>query len=501
MTLTNGSRPNILLIVLDTVRAQQLSCYGHTGSTTPRIDQIAEEGVRYHNAISPSPWTLPAHASLFTATFPSKHGAHELHKYLDLRLPTLAEFLTNRGYQTIGLSNNSWISNTFGLARGFDTFVKIWQIAQTESDVTNRAVSAHEDMQHLRAADVMERILDGNPMKNLINGIYARFLWRRYDKGARRINSEMRRWLTKKRSHTRPFFMFANYLEAHLKYRPPAPYDKMYLPPGCTVQSAGKVSQDAWSYISRTKEMSANDFQILTALYDGEVTYLDGRIGEIYDLLHDVGLLDDTVLIITSDHGENIGDHGLMDHQYCLYDTLLRVPLIIRYPRLFPAGEQVFGQVQLVDVFPTVMDILNTAGETFRQEMQGETLLPDRLDDRQRKFAVAEYLGPQPNIKLLRQRVPGADGRIQMYDRSLACIRVEDFKYIQASDGCDELFDIRIDPSEAVNLISSKEQVWRRMRRELAAWQEQTGPAYQAGELLSVDRATRSRLEALGYLG
>jgi arylsulfatase A-like enzyme len=492
--------PNILLIVLDTARAQNFSCYGHTRLTTPRIDQIAAEGVLYENAIAPSPWTLPSHASLFTGMFPSKHGAHEHHKYLDSNYTTLAEFLGGQGYQTVGFSNNSWISNTFGLSRGFETFIKIWQVFQTETDITNRPAQAVDCGEYPTLRTRLNQLLDGDVAKNLVNGIYVRFFWRRYDYGARRINAEIKRWFAKSCSSQRPFFIFINYLEPHLPYRPPAPYDRMHLPDGVTTQAARRVNQDAWRYIGGVVEMTEADFDILGALYDGELSYLDYRIGEIYYLLQEIGLLEDTLIIITSDHGENIGEHGLMDHQYCLYDTLLKVPLIIRYPPLFRAGERVAQQVQLVDIFPTIMDVLGIGDEKLQQEMQGESLVPDRLAKRKRRCALAEYLGPQPTMEALKRRVPEASDSIYKYDRALRCIRTESFKYVQASDGQDGLYNIREDPKELNNLIWIGKDKADELRSELERWLGHFTEAGVGSEAFEIDEAVKKRLEALGYL-
>src|SRR3972149_8651863 len=137
-------QPNIIIIILDTARAQSFSCYGYKRKTTPNIDRIAQGAVLFENAISPSPWTLPAHASIFTGMYPSRHGCHERHKFLNRNLPTLPEILKNIGYRTIGISNNSWISKNFGFDRGFDSFIKLWQIIQYETDMADASAKGIE---------------------------------------------------------------------------------------------------------------------------------------------------------------------------------------------------------------------------------------------------------------------------------------------------------------------------------------------------------------------
>jgi arylsulfatase A-like enzyme len=294
--------------------------------------------------------------------------------------------------------------------------------------------------------------------------------------------------------------MFINYLEPHLEYRPPAPYNDQFLPPGVTAQDASRVNQDAWSYIAGVAQMDKDDFKALRALYDGELAYLDFRIGEIIRFLRRRNLLDNTLLIITSDHGENIGEHSLMDHQYCLYDTLLRIPLIIRFPPVFSEGTSVEWQVQLEDIFPTILDLLNIHDETTCSTIQGQSLLPERLEQRKRDYAISEYIGPQPTTAALKRRVPEADDRkIQRFDRSLAAVRADKYKLIVASDGRDELYNIKTDLGEESNLIEKEPAVAEELRQMLNEWKD-TFEVTDTGEAPEVDGAVRERLEALGYL-
>lgn len=494
--MAEPKRPNIILLVLDTARASDFSCYGYPRETTPAIDMIAREGVLYKNAISASPWTLPSHASIFTGMFPSKHGAHEKHKYLDDRYWTLAEVLRSHGYETVAISNNSWINREFGFDRGFNTFIKIWQMFQTETDFT---VARREGLPLIleevkRASKLVWR---GNVFKNVLNGIYGSYFYRRYDYGARRINKEIKKWLLK--SHERkPFFMFINYLEPHLRYEPPGKYKTMYLPDGVTAKEADRVNQDAWSYVAGMTKMDGRDFEVLRALYDGELRYLDFRIEEVYSFLKERALLDSTMLVITSDHGENIGEHDLMDHQYCLYDTLLKVPLVIRFPEAFQEGKVVEEQVQTVDVFPSIIDLLGINDEEVRREVQGETLLPEELEYRKRKFAISEYLGPQPSMGSLKKRFPEADS-IHKYDRSLKAVRTGGFKLIKASDGEDELYNIEKDPHENNNLILVEKEKANELRGVLESWEKSFKPSGDSANF-DVDEAIRKRLEALGYI-
>ena len=206
-------RPNLVLIVMDTVRARNLRAYGYGRETTPHLDRFLAEATVYRDATSPSPWTLPAHASMFTGRMPSQHGAHENHRFLDAEVPHLAELLRVAGYETVGLSSNSWISNTFGTSRGFERFFKVWQLVQSDQDLHR----VHVEDQWQKWRETVAQLTGRDFFRNLANGVYQRFLADGYDKVGRRIGRWVRRWAAE-RDGKRPFFLFVNLMEAHLKY-------------------------------------------------------------------------------------------------------------------------------------------------------------------------------------------------------------------------------------------------------------------------------------------
>lgn len=492
-------RPNVVLIVLDTARAQNFSCYGYQRPTTPNMDAISREGTLFFNAITPSPWTLPSHASIFSGMFPSKHRAHEEHKFLDHQFKTLPEVLKSIGYYTCAISNNSWVSPYFGFARGFDAFFKLWQLFQNDSDVSALKKRFREERE-VRGI-IIDLLKPRSLFQNMVNGVYRKYFHWRYDYGARRINRMVNRLLSKVLVQNQPFFLFINYLEAHLKYCAPEPYFSRFLSNGTDKRAAKRVNQDAFRYMARQVEMDTHDFEILAALYDAELAYLDFRIGELYGHLKKNGLLDNTVFIITSDHGENLGEHHLMDHQYCLYDTLLKVPLIVRYPGVFPNRETVSTQVQLVDIFPTVMDLLEMEDQGVLKEIQGQSLVPHRLEGQDRSFTVAEYLGPQPAIERVARRYPHSERHLVKFNRSLSAIRTPDWKFIEASDGRDELYNIWEDPGETKNLIDAQPDRATQLKKQLAMWKESNkSVGADLSEQKAIDNQVKKRLEALGYL-
>lgn len=451
-------KPNIFLVILDAVRPDHLSCYGYRRKTTPNIDNLAEEGVLFENAISPAGWTPPAHASLFTGLFPSQHGLGHGSLYLNQRFPALAAILRSSGYETIGISNNPWVSHATGLDRGFAIFHEVYYKKGSLLETLRFAI------QKLSA-------IIGNTD----------------DDGAHRTNHLALTYLSQREREGRPFFIFINYLESHLPYKVPRPYATLFGKP-----ARGRINQDWRRYVSGRVAMDEDDFESLKSLYDGAISYLDAKIEELVSCLRQREMLDETVVIITSDHGDNFGDHGLMGHELGLYDSLLRIPLIIRYPPLFPAGRRVTEQVQLLDIFTTILEILGHEGV----ETQGRSLLPERLKANPRRFAVAEQ--SRPSLEVFTKRFPEFDP--SPYDRELRAIRAEDHKYIWASDGRDELYDIRADPQEKENLISMQLEKAQELRQMLEEWLRGFTPYQAEEEAMEMDEITRERLRGLGYI-
>ncbi len=442
--------PNILLIVMDTVRADHLSCYGYQRNTTPNLDRIASEGILFENAFAEAPWTLPSHASMFTSTFPTDHGTTAEHRWLEDDFETIAELLRYLGYQTFGYSNNPFVAPETNLDQGFDTFT-ITPFGQAEGD----SETDTELAEFLRLEQYIDRLFHES------EGATREIVM---DDGAQKTNEVVKEWIADANQSEKPFFVFINYMEAHSPYHAPRQYSDPYLPPNVSLSRAQAVNQDSATYAAEAVYMSEEDFAILNALYDGEIAYLDYRIGQLFDYLKEMDILDDTVLIICADHGENIGDHNLIGHQLSIYDTLLHVPLIIRYPDKFKAGLRVDEQVQLADLFPTITDIIRfyRYGE---QPIRGHSLL-SLLKNPESPPAFAEYEIFATVLENLRKVSPGFD--TSKYARRLKSVRDGDFKYIWSSDGRDELYNIRDDPGELNNIIESEPEKASQLRALLS---------------------------------
>ncbi len=425
-----AKRPNILWIVMDTARADALSCYGYSRKTTPRIDALAAEGVLYERAIAPAPWTLPSHAAMFTGLLARACDTSAERQFLDDRFTTVAEVLAQHGYRTFGYSNNRYVAAKHNLAQGFEEF-RAFAYGRT----WRRNLLANQFHERLRLADY----------------------------GARETNQVVRRWIRQCRAAGKPFFVFINYMEVHNDYGVTPEY-RRWLPEGVTAEQALRVNQNIWAYSAGGVKMSQDDWRILRALYDGDATYLDARIGELAGFLRAQGILDDTLLIITSDHGEHFGEHGLGGHDFSLYDELVRVPLVIRYPAAFTPGRREASLVSLIDLFPTILEVAGIDWDG-KGQLQGRSLLADAPPDG--RGAVSENAMPLHVLHhVLDQHAPCDAAR---FLRRLKSIHAGDFKYIWASDGKDELYNVRGDPKERNDLIGQMPQKAAELKRQLEA--------------------------------
>jgi arylsulfatase A-like enzyme len=457
-------RPNIILIVIDAARADHFSCYGYRRKTTPFIDQIAGEGVLYKNAISPAGWTLPAHASMFTGAYPSRHGAHSESLFLPDGLPTLAEVLDKNGYTTCAICRNEWITDATGMTRGFKEFY---------------------DLRYSKLETIIKRLPELIKLKCLDTGGYL-------------TNKAAIDWIKKCDSKS-PFFLFIHAPGPHFPYLIPAPYNSMFLPEGISYRQAKKVNQDAKKFYAGVVKMDEDDFKISKSLYDGALAYQDRMIWEIYEFLKKKNILDNTIIIITSDHGESLGDHNHLGHNYILYETLIKVPFIVRYPKIFKPGLVVDRQIQTFDIFPTILKILDIDDRDLKG-IQGRPIPPVNDGGKIHKFTFAERFKDPIGLK---ESFPDIDlSHLKKFedDRKTA-IRTDRYKLIYSQNGKSELYDLVNDPDEEDNVIEKETKIAKDLQEEIEKWRRSFKQAKISGLQMRFDEDVKKRLKALGYLG
>ena len=490
-----GSPPNIVVFVLDTARARNFSCYGHSTSTTNHIDDLAREGVLFENAVSVSPWTLPSHASLFTGVPPSVHRTNALERSLPNSLQTLAETLSNAGYRTIGMSANPWFSSQFGITRGFDDFHHLFGPLATDS---YREFVTHVTDDTKGLIDRFSNLVsDQSPIELFRNGTtaaYRQFIGREDDGASEAVDRSVDAL-----KGSEPYFLFINFLEPHLPYEPPEAYlDRSVAEFGRSAVES--VNQDAPAYNIRNADMSSEDFEILESLYDAELNYVDDCIGDILDRIDQNGQRENTFVAVLGDHGENIGDHRLMSHHYSANHTLLHIPMILRYPDIFEGGDVIKERVSSLDLPTTFDSILRSAGVDtagFQDQQQGIPLHKDAPQDRS---IVAEYLNPMPPIDQMRERCDNPSFDVSVYDRTLRAIYRGQYKLIRGSDGTRQLYNIVDDPDEETDLIEQKPQIASELESELTKAVERYSDVSSVPSEATVTQDVEGRLEDLGYL-
>jgi arylsulfatase A-like enzyme len=320
-------RPNILFITLDTVRADHLSSYGYSLRTTPKLSRLARQGVLFENAIAPSSWTLASHASMFTGLLPHQHGAG-----YDVPMPAgswaLAEILRSRGYETAGFTSNfHYLEKGWGLGRGFETYED------------NSASLWHNLAQTFVGSAILQPVY-----QNLV----------RYDyfnrRNAQELNQNIFDWY--RRRPARPFFLFINYLDAHEPYLAP-PYDRRF---GTVSMSLARRLRQSSVGMAGAPNFTAAERASLIAAYDNCIAYLDSQVSRLLDVLRRSPGWSNTIVIITSDHGEEFGGHGHYSHGKDLYRQALHVPLIIAGPGV-PHGLRIRHVVATQELFSTVLDL------------------------------------------------------------------------------------------------------------------------------------------------
>jgi arylsulfatase A-like enzyme len=421
------STRNVVLIVWDTVRAYNLGFYGYPRATTPNLARWARKGVKYQFALAPAPWTYPSHACFFTGQWPFRTNSQWKHM-LDTPDPTLAEYLVSRGYQTAGfVANTNSCTYEGGLARGFAHF----------EDYTQTLPS------------LLARTVPGQWMLKTILGLSGDFVDEKWvglqSRDARRINRAFLDWLDRRRPD-RPFFAFLNLFDAHEPYIPPASFAGRFGIRPTTRQDY----QLLMDFVGAVKgSLSKRDHLMARDCYDDCIAYLDEQLGRLLDELERRGLLADTDVIITSDHGEAFGDHAIFGHAYSVNFDEVGVPLVILGPDA-PAGRTVQSPVSLRDLPATVVDRLGLSeGSPFpgRSLAAYWGLAPGQVP----AGATTPAFSEQSNATAFQPR-PGPGGGQPGFQMSIVTLG---HHYIRDGTGGERLFDLINDPFESVNLLAS----------------------------------------------
>lgn len=429
--------PNIIMISIDTLRRDHCSVYGYQYDTTPNLQAFAKQGTTFDLAYAPSSTTAISHATMFTGLYPISHGVFKNGIILDQKYTTLAEYLKSHNYQTAALVSVFVLESKFGFKQGFDYFYDTFK----ESEAT---IHSKQWGEHPLSDNAFDRRADYTT--------------------ERAIN-----WLTKKRSKKNPFFLFLHYFDPHRTYIPPEPFASQF----------------------SSKEDDPSELSKILAGYDGEVAFTDSQLGILFNKLDQMGLSANTIVVITSDHGEGLMQHNWLQHALNIYEEAVRVPFLIRWPGHIPQGKIVSEPVETICITPTLLDLIGIKADT--KLFQGESLAPIFYDE-----AILDKDRP---IYLYRQHYnaheEGGDEGKSAVGVKIG-IRVGSWKYIEGEEeNTKELFDLSKDPGELTNLYAVFPDKAGELESQLKEWEKTCLKAKsEPGEISEQDI---QRLRSLGY--
>lgn len=441
--------PDIILVSIDSLRQDHLGCYGYHRQTSPTIDKLAQQGVRCTTAVSTTSWTLPAHAALFTGLYNSAHGLIDVQCSLEEEFVTLAEVLKQAGYQTAGFFGGPLLHPAFGFNQGFTTYQScMTPILANSSDEAIRKESH-------KLTNVSHSDITGP-----------------------RMLEKFRSWL--KTADEQPFFVFFHMWDVHYDYIPPQEYIDMF-----DSNYTGTVDAKNFMWSKEIhRNMPKRDLQHVIALYDAEIRFTDDILGKILAELDSYGRLEQTLIVITADHGEEFFEHKGKGHNRTLYDEVVRVPLIFHWPGHFSNGGVINEQVRLIDIMPT---ILGQVSIPLNTEVQGRD--------------ISELLQGKGSLEYPAFCELMSDGR------QYQALRTGQSKVIvNARTGTQKYFDLLEDPGEQKPLIQTGGKIQQALTKLAAIIQESITlrkhlVGRQAGKKSELDEEMKQRLESLGYIG
>jgi len=369
------NKPNFMIIISDCTRPDKLSCYGYEKNITPNIDNFAKQGTIFLNAVTQGVWTLPTHASLFSGQYPFEHGLYYATEDLDIKLKNKTNILTNQlkkhGYITAGISNNPWVGKLSRMDKDFDFFMESDGATRNNLDLDINLpikISMMNQIQKKKGSFFFKLLIP--------------YLIKRPEFTDFSIETA-KKIINYSKKNNKPFFIFMNLMDTHQPYYPPLKIlnkisEKRYYPFSSIVDNI-KIR----SFFQGNK--SEKTIKILNDYYNASLNYQDKQIGNLFDFMKKNNSLDNTVIFFTSDHGKNLGEYDIDDDINYVKDIILKVPLIVRYPRLFPKNKKIINNVQLIDINYTIKKILG-----IKTNHSFDVSLLDSIKKEKNKFCYSE---------------------------------------------------------------------------------------------------------------
>ncbi len=431
------------MITIDSLRADHLGCYGYGPPTSPRLDAFAKQSTLFRHAYATAPWTLPSHVSIFTGLDASSHGVDTDKAVLTERANTMAEVFLKAGYHTSAVICAPLLRRRYGLTQGFQEFN------------TSLMGRSYAEARQVKVADEVTKL------------------------GLSYI--DLRR--------DKPFFMWLHYWDPHYDYNPAQKYIDLF-DPGYQGKQNGLDIQNRTDI---TSDIDPRDLRHLIALYDGEIRFTDDALGALFDGLQKRGLLDNTLIVVTADHGEEFLDHGGTGHTWTCYEELMHVPLIIYSPGLRTVAPQFDQQVSIIDIFPTVLSLVGLKYDG--QAVQGRSLVE--------MMTTGKPLEPRHLLMETRAARLQPGGKIGRWSALLAPSRLKLHRYYRANEDTTFLFDLNSDPHERQDLAPARGTQLEDLTRMLSQMRRRDRDlnnrlAINGDEQL--DQEQTEMLRGLGYL-
>ncbi|WNZ24712.1 MAG: sulfatase [Leptolyngbya sp. IPPAS B-1204] len=465
-------QPDIVFLVLDTQRSDRLSCYGYARETSPHLDAFAANATLFKHAVSAAQWTVPSHASMFTGLYPSDHQVLQSYSVLPNHIPTLAERLSANGYYTAGFCNNPLVGViNNGLRRGFHSFLNYSGLLTSHPNQAGRSpqlLDRYRQSFKRLLAGALERVQDSFARSELLLAFSFTPLmvplWQTalsFKGNTCKSLDDAARLLIQRRglSDNQPIFSFINLMGTHMPYRPPRPYVERFAPHVLRDKAAQHYLQqfngDIYGWLAPLASgLDERQKMTLDGMYDAEVAHQDDQLGLFLQNLRENGALENTLVIICSDHGEHLGEKHLIGHSISLYNELVQVPLIIHDPTgTFAAGEIREDVVSTRCLFHTVLSAAGLASEVEETLSLAYSAAPNGFEVGQstNRQVFAEAIPPQNVVNLLFKRQPELV-LSHACDQPRRAIWIGNHKLIETGRDRLELYDVHNDPQESLNL-------------------------------------------------
>ncbi len=449
-------QPNVLMVVIDTIRADHCSLYGYDVATTPNLDRLASKGVRFDRAYAPIPVTAPSIFSMFTSVYPVTHGCMENAVSLSDTFVTMPEVLASGGYQTYGVASSAPLSRRYGFARGFERYEDSWPVE--ESTEVSDPKAKRTDYALIRPA-----VKNGKT-------------YLRWDRRPIHTTRHALEWMSEERDETRPLFAFVHYMDPHSP-NVPAP------------ETLAELGLDA----RPERIVGEQPDDRLVELYDAELRETDAAMGELIAGLKAQDSSREWLVIVVGDHGQGLNQHRVFGHGVHLYEEAMRVPLVMHWPGRIEAGGSIEAPVEMIDLFPTLLGFLGI--DAGAAEMRGRNLASAILDG-------APLDGEHPVF--LQRGFADASGQVvKLYDvfGTKFAIRIGAWKYIVSPEAQRfELYNLEEDPYETVNLISQHPERLEELRSSLAALRKTHTVTSTPRNPENLSQDEIDALRALGYM-